>query len=263
MKVCWLLELILIWAIVGFLAQLIDGALGMAYGVSSTTALVTIGIYPALASASVHTAEIFTTFVSGSFHFKFGNVERNMSLRLIIPGVIGGITGAYVATSVSGKPLSAIVGFILLFMGFIILYKFAFKNSTHFRTKRPSFKALVPLGYAAAFIDALGGGGWGPIATTTLVANNVKPNKAIGSVNFAEFFVTTAETITFLIFIGPGNFNWLMIFGLIAGGLICAPIASWLCKKLSPRILGILVGTAVIMLSVRIISLTYLTFIGE
>jgi len=149
-----------------------------------------------------------------------------MALHLVIHGMIGGITGAYVSTIVSGKPLSAVVGFILLAMGFIILYKFAFKNTTHFRTRRPPSKMLVPLGCAAAFVDALGGGGWGPIATTTLVANNVKPDKAIGSVNFAEFFVTISQTITFLTLIEPENFNWLIILGLITGGLICAPIAA-------------------------------------
>jgi len=248
-----LLELIIVWAVVGFTAQLIDGALGMAYGVSSTTSLVTIGVYPALASASVHTAEIFTTLVSGSAHLKVGNVERNIALHLVIPGVIGGITGAYVCTYVSGTPLSVIVGFILLTMGFIILFKFAFKNTTHFRTKSPSSKTLVPLGYVASFSDALGGGGWGPIATTTLVANNVKPNEAIGSVNFAEFFVTTSETITFLILIGPENFNWLIILGLLVGGVICAPIAALLCKKVPQKILGILVGITVMTLSVRMI----------
>lgn len=248
-----MLELILVWALVGFLAQLIDGALGMAYGVSSSTALISIGVYPALASASVHTAEIFTTLVSGSSHFKFGNVERNLASHLVVPGIIGGITGAYVSTSVTGTSLSAIVGFILLAMGFIILYKFAFKNTQHYRTKRLPSKTLVPLGYVAAFIDALGGGGWGPIATTTLVANNVKPNQAIGSVNFAEFFVTTAITITFIILIGSENFNWLIVLGLIIGGLICAPIAAWLCKKLPQKILGILVGTTIMVLSLRMI----------
>ena len=248
-----MLELILVWATVGFLAQLIDGALGMAYGVSSTAALVTIGVYPALASASVHTAEIFTTLASGSAHFKLGNVDRNMALHLLIPGIIGGITGALVCTSVSGTPLSAIVGFILLAMGVIILYKFALKNSVHFRTKRLSSKALIPLGYVAAFTDALGGGGWGPIATTTLVANDVKPNRAIGSVNFAEIFVTTAETITFMILIGPANFNWLIVLGLILGGVLCAPFAAWACKKLPHKILGVVVGTTVIVLSLRMI----------
>jgi len=253
-----LLDIILIWTLVGFLAQIIDGALGMAYGVSSTTALVTIGVYPALASASVHTAEIFTTLASGSAHYKFGNVERNMALHLVISGIIGGISGAYVSTSISGKPLSAIVGFILLAMGFIILYKFTFKNILHFRARGLSSKTLVPLGYAAAFVDALGGGGWGPIATTTLVAHNVKPNEAIGSVNFAEFFVTTSETVTFLILIGPENFSWLIILGLIMGGIICTPISARLCKKIPHRILGILVGVTVIILSLRVI----LKFIG-
>lgn len=243
----------MVWALVGFLAQTIDGALGMAYGVCSTTALVTMGVYPALASASVHTAEIFTTLASGSAHYKFGNVDRNMALHLVIPGIIGGISGAYVSTSVSGKPLSAIVGLILLVMGFIILYKFAFKNMMHFRTRELSSKTLVPLGYVAAFVDALGGGGWGPIATTTLVANDVRPNEAIGSVNFAEFFVTTSEAITFLILLGPENFNWLIILGLIIGGLISAPIAAWVCKKLPYRILGILVGTIIMILNALIV----------
>jgi len=248
-----LLELILVWAIVGFLAQLIDGALGMAYGVSSSTALISVGIPPALASASVHTAEVFTTLVSGSSHFKLGNVDRRMALHLVIPGVLGGITGAFASISVSGKPLSVVVGFTLLTMGFIILYKFASKKTQRFREKGMSTKKLVPLGYVAAFTDALSGGGWGPIATTTLVANNVEPSKAIGSVNFTEFFVTVAETLTFLILIGPENFNWLMVIGLLVGGVICAPIAAWLCKKIPARLLGILVGAIVMILSVRMI----------
>jgi uncharacterized membrane protein YfcA len=248
-----LLELVVVWAIVGFIAQLIDGTLGMAYGVSCSTALISIGVYPALASASTHTSEIFTTLVSGCAHFKLGNVERNMALHLVIPGIIGGISGAFICTSISGKPLSAIVGFVLLTMGFIILYKFAFKNTSQFRTKRLSWKKLMPLGYIAAFIDALGGGGWGPIATTTLVATDTEPSKAVGSVNFAEFFVTTAEAVAFLILIGLENFNWLIVLGLLTGGIICAPIAAWLCKKLPRRMLGILVGATVIILSVRMI----------
>jgi len=243
----------LIWAVVGFLAQLIDGTLGMAYGVSSSTALISVGVPSALASASVHTAEVFTTLVSGSSHFKIGNVDRKMVLRLVIPGIFGGIVGALVSTNVSGKPVSIAVGLVLLTMGFIILYKFVSKSKVHVRTQNPSSKTLVPLGLVAAFSDALGGGGWGPIATTTLVTNNVKPNEAIGSVNFAEFFVTTAETISFLFLIGPENFDWLIILGLLAGGLICAPMAAWMCKKLPHRILGILVGATVMVLSVRMI----------
>jgi len=247
------LEIILVWSVVGLFAQLIDGTLGMAYGVSSSTALISIGVSSALASASVHTAEVSTTLVSGTSHFKLGNVDRKMALRLVIPGVLGGIVGAFVSTWVSGKPLSVVVGFILLAMGFIILYKFAFKGTLKIRTKNPSSKTLVPLGFVAAFSDALGGGGWGPIATTTLVTNNVKPSEAIGSVNFAEFFVTTAESITFIFLIGPENFNWLIVVGLMTGGLICAPFAAILCKKVSHRILGMLVGVTVMILSVRMI----------
>jgi len=253
-----LFELFLVWMLVGFLAQFVDGSLGMAYGVSSTTALVTIGVYPALASASVHTAEIFTTFVSGNAHLRLGNVRRDMILSLVIPGVLGGVTGAYVCSTISANPLKVIVGGILLAMGLIILYRFTFKRVIHFRTEKPSSRMLSALGYVAAFMDALGGGGWGPIATTTLVANNVEPSKAIGSVNFTEFFVTVAETLTFLILIGPENFNWEIILGLMAGGLICAPIAALVCKKLPHRILGILVGAAIITLSLR----TILTFTG-
>jgi hypothetical protein len=248
-----LLEYILIWALVAFLAQLVAGALGMGYGVISTTALVTMGVHPALASATVHVAEIFTSLSSGSFHIRFGNVDRKIALCLITPGVIGGIAGAYIATSIAGKPLRAIVSFILLCMGFTILYKFAFKNKKHLRAKEPSPKVLVPLGYMAALIDALGGGGWGPITTTTLVANNVKPNIAIGSVNFSSFFITTAIAVAFLILIGPERVDWLIILGLTTGGVVCAPIGPWLCKKLPQRILGLLVGTTVIMLNIGII----------
>lgn len=248
-----MLELLLIWLLVGFLAQLIDGTLGMAYGVSSTTALVSVGVYPALASASVHTAEIFTTLISGASHFKLGNVRKDIILPLVVPGVIGGATGAFVAVSISTKILQLVVGCILLFMGLLILSRFAFKKVLHFRKERPTSKILAPLGYVAAFLDALGGGGWGPITTTTLVTNKVEPSKAIGSANFAEFFVTVTEAITFIILIGPEQFNWIIIIGLLIGGAICAPIAALGCKKLPHRMLGTIVGITVILLSTRMI----------
>jgi uncharacterized membrane protein YfcA len=244
--------------LIGSLAQLINGTLGMGFGVSSTTALVTIGVLPVVASASVHTAQIFTALVSGSAHLKFGNVDRNMAMRLVIPGIFGGVTGAYVLTKVSGGSLSAIVGVILFIMGFMIFFKFALRNTVHFRTKTPSSKMLLPLGYAAAFTDAIGGGGWGPVATTTLVASNVKPNEAIGSVNFAKFFVTTAETVAFILLLGLENFNWPIVIGLIIGGLICAPVSTWLTRKLPHKVLGGFVGIVVMILSVLMI----LKFVG-
>lgn len=248
-----LFELFIVWVSVGLLAQLIDGTLGMAYGVSSTTALVSIGTYPALASASVHTAEIFTTFVSGNAHLKLGNVRLDFIKFLAIPGIIGGITGAYIAVTMTSNILRLVVGGILFFMGLIILFRFIAKHALHFRKEKPSSKMLAGLGYIAALMDALGGGGWGPIATTTLVANKVEPSKAIGSVNFTEFFVTLAESITFILLIGPEKFSWEIILGLIIGGLVCAPIAALACKKISHRLLGIIVGTTVIILSLRMI----------
>jgi len=248
-----LFEFLLVWVLVGSLAQLIDGALGMAYGVSSSAVLVSMGVYPALASASVHTAEIFTTLASGTSHFKLGNVRRDIIKFLMIPGILGGVAGAYICSTVSGGPLRVIVGSILLVMGIIIFWRFSLKRTLHFRKERPSTWMLGLLGYIAAFLDALGGGGWGPIATTTLVANKVEPSKAIGSVNFAEFFVTLSETITFLILIGPERFSWEIILGLLVGGLICAPIAAFACKKMPQRILGILVGGSITILSIRML----------
>lgn len=246
-------ELLFTWLLVGFLAQLIDGTLGMAYGVSSTTALVSVGVYPALASASVHTAEIFTTLVSGISHFKLGNVRKDMILRLAVPGVIGGVTGAFVAVSLSSKILQLTVGGILLFMGLLIFFRFALKRVLQFRKERLSSRILMPLGYFAALLDALGGGGWGPITTTTLVTNKVKPSEAVGSVNFIEFFVTLAEAITFIMLIGPEEFNWIIILSLLAGGVLCAPIGAWGCKRLPHRLLGTLVGVTVMILSIRMI----------
>ena len=248
-----MLELLLAWALIGLLAQLIDGALGMAYGVTSTTALVSVGVYPALASASVHTAEIFTTLTSGVSHFKLGNVRKDIILPLAVPGVIGGATGAFFAVVLSSKIMQVVVGGILLFMGALILSKFAVKKVLLFRKDLPSSRMLVLLGYVAAFLDAIGGGGWGPIATTTLVTNHVEPKKAIGSVNFTEFFVTLSESITFMILIGLEQFSWIIVFGLIIGGVIGAPIAAFGCKKIPQRILGTLVGLSVMILSIRII----------
>ncbi|MFB0518000.1 MAG: sulfite exporter TauE/SafE family protein, partial [Acidobacteriota bacterium] len=156
---------IVVFIIVGFIAQIIDGALGMAYGVSSNSFLLSIGIPPAAASASVHTAEVFTTFVSGVSHWKFGNVDKKLFKKLLIPGIIGGVLGAYVLTSIPGKTIKPFIGAYLLIMGLMILLK-AFKK---IKEKRVETK-IIPLATAGGFFDAIGGGGWGPIVTSTLMA---------------------------------------------------------------------------------------------
>ena len=237
---------LIVFVIVGFVAQMIDGALGMAYGVSSTAFLLTLGVSPAAASASVHTAEIFASGVSGLSHLKFGNVDRVLFRKLLIPGIIGGILGAYILTSLPGEKMRPLVALYLLVMGAIIVRK-AVKKVREARV----FKRLAPLGLVGGFFDAIGGGGWGPIVTSTLVAGGEKPRFAIGSVNLAEFFVTVAEAATF--FLAMGLVHWKAILGLTIGGVLAAPLAALVCKKLPSRLLMILVGALIIGLSIRTI----------
>ncbi|MBN2305870.1 MAG: sulfite exporter TauE/SafE family protein [Anaerolineae bacterium] len=238
------------FVIVGFLAQTIDGALGMAYGVSSTTFLLSTGVSPAAASASVHTAEVFTTLVSGLSHLKLGNVDRALFKRLVIPGVLGGVTGAYVLTSLPGDTLKPLVSVYLGLMGVRILWK-ALRHLP-LRSALPAW--LFPLGLAGGFFDAIGGGGWGPIVTTTLVAEGNEPRTTIGSVNMAEFFVTLAESITFVLTIKLTSYRT-VILGLLIGGVLAAPVAAVVCRLLPARRLMVIVGLVIIGLSVRTILL--------
>lgn len=236
----------IVYIIVGFIAQMIDGALGMAYGVTSTTFLLSLGIPPVAASASVHTAEIFASGASGLAHLRFGNVDKKLFRKLLIPGIIGGILGAYILTAVPGKTIKPFITFYLLIMGLIILGK-AFKK---IEEKEVETK-LLPLGICGGFFDAVGGGGWGPIVTSTLVARGHNPRFSIGSVNLAEFFVTVAEVATFLTIIGL--VHWQIIVGLIIGGVLAAPLAAYVCKRVPPRALMIMVGLLIMVLSIRTI----------
>jgi len=237
---------IIVYIIVGFIAQMIDGSLGMAYGVTSTTFLLSIGIPPVAASASVHTAEVFASGASGLAHLRFGNVDKKLFKKLLIPGIIGGILGAYILTAVPGKMIKPFIAFYLLIMGLIILRK-AFKKIEQKEVKTK----LLPLGVSGGFFDAIGGGGWGPIVTSTLVARGHNPRFSIGSVNLAEFFVTVAEVATFLTIIGL--VHWQIIVGLIIGGVLAAPLAAYVCKRLPSRALMIMVGLLIMALSIRTI----------
>lgn len=234
--------------IVGLIAQFIDGALGMGYGVFSSASLISLGLSPVIASASVHTAEVFTTLVSGSSHFKLGNVEKGMLMPLTTFGVLGGVLGAMGLCGFEAKPVQVVVNWVLLLMGVVIVYR-------HFAwvtwQVRCSFKNLSLLGFIGALLDAVGGGGWGPVCTSTLVAGGVNPSKAVGSVNLSEFFVTVGESITFLVLIGWENFHWEAVIVLMVAGLVIAPLSAYLCKKVSGKKLGILVGLCVIFLSTR------------
>ena len=232
--------------IVGIAAQLVDGTLGMAYGVTSGTLLRSMGIPSAVSSFCVHLAEIFTTLVSGISHFKLKNFERGLFLRLIIPGVMGGILGAYILTSVDEKIISPIVSAYLIVMGVIIFVK-------AFKIKHDSDKkigaAVYPIAFVGGFSDSIGGGGWGPVVTSTLVAADCNIRKTIGSVNAAEFFVTLAESVTFIITLGSVTEYLPAVGGLIIGGVIAAPIAAYLCKKLPLKPFIAFLGVVIIAIN--------------
>jgi uncharacterized membrane protein YfcA len=230
---------------VGFAAQMIDGAAGMAYGVSATSVMLSFGIPPATASASVHAAEVFTTGISGLSHWRFGNVNWSMVWRLAIPGMIGGAIGAYVLTSTPVDIIRPVITSYLLLMGVYIILKAV-------RADLPTSDPpgwIMPLGFGGGFLDAAGGGGWGPMVASTLLGRGTTPRYTIGSVNAAEFFVTLVISITFIGTIGLEL--WPIIAGLILGGAVAAPLAAYVAKTVPDRPLMILVGAVVVLLSVR------------
>jgi len=228
---------------VGLFAQIIDGALGMAYGITATTFLLTTGVPPAAASASVHMAEIFTTGFSGISHWRFGNVDKALFKRLLIPGMIGAITGAWVITSVDGKAIKPWISAYLVVMGLYVLSK-AFR---HIKPRKEPPKHIAALALTGGFVDSVGGGGWGPVVTTTLIGTGHDPRTTIGTVNAAEFFLSIAGGVSFAILIGFTH--WEVIAGLVVGGLFAAPFAAWLCKHLHARTLLIIVGALVTLIS--------------
>lgn len=228
---------------VGLFAQIIDGALGMAYGITATTFLLSTGVPPAAASASVHMAEIFTTGFSGISHWRFGNVDKTLFKRLLIPGIVGAVTGAWVITSVDGNAIKPWISAYLVIMGLYVLSK-AFRTIKR-RTEPPRHVAALAL--TGGFVDSVGGGGWGPVVTSSLIGTGQDPRTTIGSVNAAEFFLSIAGGISFAILIGFTH--WQVIAGLVVGGLFAAPFAAWLCKRLPARTLLILVGTLITLIS--------------
>ncbi len=243
-------EDILFYVLVGFIAQMVDGAIGMAYGVTSTSVMLSFGVPPATASACVHAAETFTTGASGLAHWKLGNVDKRLIWRLAIPGAIGGALGAYVLTNIPGELVKPYISAYLLLIGIFIIYK-AVHRKHSFVDEPPN--NVAPLGLIGGFVDAIGGGGWGPIVTSTLLGQGTQPRYTIGSVNMAEFFVTLTISATFIATIGLDL--WPTILGLVIGGIIAAPFAALAAKHFPPKILMILVGVVVMLLSARTIYL--------
>jgi uncharacterized membrane protein YfcA len=229
---------------VGLLAQMVDGALGMAYGVTATTFLLTTGASPAMASASVHIAEVFTTGMSGIAHLKLGNVNKSLFLRLLVPGILGAVLGAVLVTQVDGKALKPFISAYLVIMGLYILRK-AWRHRAQPRTQP---KHVAKLALFGGFVDAAGGGGWGPVVTSNLIGAGGDPRTTIGSVNFAEFFLTLSGATAFILLAGePGT--WMTVAGLVFGGLFAAPFAALLCRTLQARTLMTIVGCLVTAIS--------------
>lgn len=237
------IQVIVPFILIGFFAQLVDGALGMAFGVITNTLLVSVlGIAPARASASVHLVETFTTGASGLSHILHGNVDWKLFRRLAVPGVIGGALGAYVLSNVDGSTARPFVMTYLVLIGFYLLWK-AFKLSRHVQSRPP--KVVAPLGLIGGFLDAAGGGGWGPVVASNLLAQGTEPRTAIGTVNAAEFLLTLTVSLTFIATIGISAFS-IATVGLIIGGLLAAPLGAMLAKAIPAQ--KLLTAVAVILI---------------
>lgn len=240
-------------AIVGLLAQLVDGSLGMAYGVTTTTLLLAIGTNPAAASATVHLAEIGTTLASGASHWRFGNVDWGVVLKIGIPGAIGAFAGATFLSSLDTSTAKPVMAVILLALGLYVLGRFTLKGLRTDRLGQPLRKRFLgPLGLFAGFVDATGGGGWGPVGTPALLASGrIEPRKTIGSIDTSEFLVSLAASVGFLLALGSQGIEATWVVALLLGGLIAAPIAAWLVRHIPPRILGSLVGGLIVLTNSR------------
>ena len=248
---------LIIFALVGFGAQLIDGSLGMGYGVTSSTLLVLAGLTPAAASASVHFSELGTNLASGVSHWKLKNVDWRVVARIAGPGAVGAFLGATVLSSLSTEAAAPLMAAILAALGLYIIVRFVLGVRPALK-KALTIKFLAPLGLFAGFIDATGGGGWGPVATPALLADGrMQPRKVIGSIDTSEFAVSAAASLGFLIGLGAAGINWGFALALLAGGLVAARLAAYLVRVAPAHLLGVAVGGLILLTNSRILLKTY------
>lgn len=237
----------LVYVAIGFAAQLVDGALGMAYGVTASSLLLGFGLPPALASATVHAAECFTTGTSAASHHAFGNIDRRLFRRLLLPGMLGAALGAWLLTRIDGDAITPWVATYLLLMGVVIVAK-----AVRRAEPRPVGSHLASLGFAGGTLDAVGGGGWGPIVSSSLLARGNPLRMTVGSVSAVEFFVTLTASLVFLLTLGFGH--WDIVLGLALGGVVAAPLGAWAVRHLPARPMQGLVGVLVVVLSARTLA---------
>lgn len=239
---------LLVFFLIGVFAQLVDGTLGMGYGATSTSFLLAYGVPPVISSTGVHVAEMFTTGASAISHHRFGNINKKLVKNLLIPGVLGSAIGAYLLSDViDGEVIKPFIAVYMIVLAVIIIRKALLKNIIKKKTKKLGFLATF-----GGFMDAVGGGGWGPIVTSTLLGRGRNPRYTIGSVNAAEFAVSFASGITFMLF--GGIHGWQVIIGLILGGVISAPLAAYLVNKIKRKPMMIAVGILIILLSLKTLS---------
>lgn len=244
----------MLFLLVGILAQAVDGALGMAYGVISSSVLLAVGVPPATASASVHAAEVFTTAASATSHVAHRNIDWRLFLPLMVAGVIGGILGAYVLAGVDGDIIKPFVILYLAVIGIWILWK----AGHEVKPRRLPRWITAPFGLIGGFLDAIGGGGWGPTVTSSMIGSGQDPRKAIGTVNTAEFFLTVAVSATFVWALVTGHWqeagalqnHAAAVAGLVVGGLVAAPFAGFIVKKVPRKVLAYAVGILLVGLAI-------------
>jgi uncharacterized protein len=270
------LNKLIIFSVIGFIAQLIDGSLGMGFGATSSSLLLMFGIAPAAASASIHMAEIATTAASGASHLWFKNVDKRILWKLTIPGAISAFIGAAFLSSLPGDKIKPFISVFLILLGFYILIRFLFFNHLASKNQGSTFssKFLTPLGIVGGFFDAVGGGGWGPITAPVLIAKNgISPKKVIGTVDTSEFAIAVSATLGFILFLGVEQYQWQWVIAFMIGGVIAAPIAAWLVRIVPSYMLGVLVGGFIILtnsmtiiksvsLPVSLAALTYVFIIA-
>ncbi|TXC89289.1 sulfite exporter TauE/SafE family protein [Metabacillus litoralis] len=242
---------LIIFSIIGFLAQLVDGSLGMGFGATSASLLLMFGIAPAVASASIHMAEIVTSAASGASHLRYGNVDKNILFKLTIPGAISAFIGAAFLSNIPGDIIKPFISIFLIILGFYIIIRFLFFNHVSSSIKQSptlSKRFLTPLGIIGGFFDAVGGGGWGPITTPMLIARKgISPKKVIGTVSTSEFAIAVSATLGFILFLGLEQLNWQWVIAFMIGGVVAAPIAAWLVRIVPTYLLGVLVGGLIIL----------------
>jgi uncharacterized membrane protein YfcA len=247
---------LLVLGFVGLLAQLIDGSLGMAYGVTSSTLLLAAGVAPAAASAAVHFSEIGTSLVSGYSHHKLGNVDWKTVSILAVPGFVGAFVGATFLSSLPADTAEPWVAGILLALGIYVIYRFLVLGGRRPTFKaRPSSKFLVPMGLVGGTLDSIGGGGWGPVGTTTLLSSGrLEPRKVVGSMDTSEFVVAVGGSLGFIWALGSQGIEWSYAVALLLGGIIAAPIAAWLVRHLAARVLGVAAGGLIVLTNSKTIA---------